>query len=332
MMNRTRLHDRTFQIIFLSIILLGIALGIYVGINGLSKTLIILALGVPFLVITVNRPWIALSLFFLLIPLEELFVIGGGNFTSTLNKLVGAYLLFLVVTSGSLKHINEVIRNKKVLLIVLFGLISILSLYVSKDPSYSIKSLIKLWLLIISYFVLVLMIRNIWTLNYALFAIITGAVISVLSPLVLGHGDIVRANNLERYGGLWGDQNEFAGMLLVIIPLCIAIIYTTGKKNLKIIFSVCTAILFAGFLLTYSRSGLIAFCVMCVAAMFKFIKGKNRLRILGVLVPCCIIGFIVIYYTIGDSIISRVETLRILESQESVRTERSLSVQILLLF
>lgn len=66
---------------------------------------------------------------------------------------------------------------------------------------------------------------------------------------------------------------------------------------------------------------------MCVIAMLKFIQGKNRLRILGFLVPCIIVGFIVVYYTIGDSIISRVETLRILESQESVRTERSLSVR-----
>ncbi len=308
-------------------IFIGIAIGLLLGFHTFSNKLLIAGLmGIPFLVVTINRPWIAVSIFFLLIPLEELFVF-KGNITATLGKLMGAYLLFLVITSGSLKYINEALRNKKALLILLFGLVSILSVYVSKDPSFSIKYLIKLWLLIISYFVLILMIRNVRTLNYALFAIIAGAVISVLSPLVLGQGDVVSTNNVQRYGGLWGDQNEFAGMLLVLIPLCIAIIFTTGKKNLKIIFSVCTAILFAGFLLTYSRSGFIAFCVMCVVAMFKFIRGKNRLRILGVLVPCIIVGFIVIYYTIGESIISRVETLRILESRESVRTETSLNMR-----
>lgn len=306
---------------------MAIIIGLSLGFQVLSKKLILAGLLViPFVFFTVARPWIAVSIFLLLIPLEELFVL-RGNITTTLNKLMGAFLVFLVITSGSLKYVNEVLKNKKVLLILLFGLVSILSIYVSTDTSYSIQYLIKLWLLIISYFVLILMIRNIQTLNYAFFALIAGTVLSVLSPLLFGHGDISREYNLERYGGLWGDQNEFAALLLVLIPLCISIIFTTRKKSLKIIFSVCTAILLAGFLLTYSRSGIIAFCVMCVIAMFKFIKGKNRQRILGVLVPFFIVGFIVIYYTIGDSIITRVETLRVLESRESVRSDASLNMR-----
>lgn len=316
------------NLIIYTALFIGLIIGIVLGFHTVSNKLLVAGLlGIPFVFFTITRPWIAVSIFFLLTPLEELLVIGSGNITSTLNKLMGAYLLALVVTSGSLKHIDEVIRNKKVLLILLFGLVSVFSLYFSVNPSYSMKYLIKLWLLIISYCVLILMIRNLQTLNYALYALIAGAVVSVLSPIVLGHGDIATANSLERYGGLWGDQNEFAGMLLVILPICIAIIFTTGNKNLKIILSACTAVLFAGFLLTYSRSGFVAFCVLSVVAMFKFIKGKNRLRILSVLVPCCIIGFIVIYYTIGDSLISRVETLRILESRESVRTETSLNLR-----
>jgi len=51
------------------------------------------------------------------------------------------------------------------------------------------------------------------------------------------------------------------------------------------------------------------------------------MRTLAIALPCLIIGFVLIYYTIGNNIISRMETLRILENQESVRTETSLSVR-----
>lgn len=313
--------------IVLSSLAVAVVLGLALGYSDISKKLILAGvLMIPFGFITITRPWVAVTIFFLLIPLEELFVF-QGNVTATLNKLIGAYLVFLVITSGSLKYIGETFRNKKALFIILFGLVSIASIYVSKDPAYSIRYLVKLGLLIISYFVLTLLIRDIKTLNYAIIALIAGTVISVLSPLFLGHGDIATANGLERYGGLWGDQNEFAGMLLVLIPLCTAIIFTTGSKGLKTVLTISAVILFAGFLLTYSRSGFIALFVLCVIAMFKFIQGKNRARTLAILVPCLIIGFIVVYYTIGDNIISRVETLRILESKESVRQENSLSVR-----
>src|SRR3990167_1773667 len=309
------------HIIIASLLILGIILGAYVGFVGFSPLMAAMIVAIFFMIITLIRPCIAIYTYFLFIPLETLFV-AEGSFTSTLTKLLGAYLVFILVSSGSLKYVHEVLKKKKAILIVGYGLVCIISIYFSKDSSHSIKFLLRLWLLIISYFTLIMMIRNIRTLNYALFALVAGTVLSVLSPIFSGYGDIE-----ERFRGLWGDPNEFAGMLLVLIPFCIAIIFTTEKKNLKIIFSVCTAVLFAGFLLTYSRSGFIAFCVMCVVTIFKFIRGKNRLRILGVLVPCLIIGFIVIYYTIGDDIVSRLETLRILESRESVRTERSLNLR-----
>lgn len=323
--NFYKANPTTFIVLFS--LAVAVVLGLALGYSDISKKLILAGvLMIPFGFITITRPWVAVMIFFLLIPLEELFVF-KGNVTATLNKLIGAYLVFLVITSGSLKYIGETFRNKKALFIILFGLVSIASIYVSKDPAYSIRYLVKLGLLIISYFVLTLLIRDIKTLNYAVIALITGTVISVLSPLFLGHGDVVTANGLERYGGLWGDQNEFAGMLLILIPLCIAIVFTTGSKWLKTVLTISAVILIAGFLLTYSRSGFIALCVLCVIAMFKFIHGKNRARTLAILVPCLILGFIVVYYTIGDNIISRVETLRILESKESVRQESSLSVR-----
>lgn len=316
--------SRTQYILFLSIALLGSILGIYLGFNGSYLLIAGAILGLIFLFLTITKPWIAVSAFFVLIPLESLYILQGG-ITSTLTKLMGAYLVFILVINGSLKYLREVFKNIKVLWVLLFGTIGLLSMLVSKDSSASLGYLVTLWMSIVLYFVLIMMIRDTTTLHIAMLAILTGAVISVLSPLVLGFGEIASGGIWERYGGLWGDQNEFAALLLVLIPLSITLFHTFKKRILKTILAFYSAILLMGFMLTYSRGGFIAFGAMLILSMIKLIGGKNRAKILSTAIPCLIIAFIAFYYTIADDFITRIETLRALESRESARVESSLS-------
>lgn len=314
--------SRTQYILLFLILLLGSVLGIYLGFKGSYLLIIGAILGLIFLFLTITKPWMAISAFFILIPLENLYVLEGG-FTSTLTKLMGAYLVFMVIINGSLKYLHEVFTNKKVLWILLYGTVGLISILVSKDSSASLNFLVTLWLSIILYFVLIMMIRDIKTLNMTTLAILTGAVISVLSPLVLGFGRVT-GHIWERYGGLWGDQNEFAAILLVLIPLSLALFFTSKNRILKIILAFYSTILLIGFVLTYSRGGFIAFGAMLILGMFKLISGQNKAKILSVAIPCLIVAFIAFYYTFADEFITRMETLRALESRESVRAESSL--------
>ena len=112
-MNHIRFGNRNIQtIVVLSILILGTALGFYIGEYGFSKLIVAGLVGIVFLFVTVTRPWIAVAIFFLLIPLENLYVLQSGM-TSTLTKLMGAYLAFLVFICGALRYINEVFKNKK---------------------------------------------------------------------------------------------------------------------------------------------------------------------------------------------------------------------------
>jgi O-antigen ligase len=269
---------------------------------------------------------IAVAIFFLLIPLENLYVLQSGM-TSTLTKLMGAYLAFLVVICGALKYINEVFKNKKVLWLLLYGMIALVSVLLSTNTGQSLKIVITLWLSIVLYFVLIMMIRDVKTLNLATLALLVGAVISILSPVVLGFGraSVTSGSIWERYGGLWGDQNEFAAILLVLIPISISLFFLAKTRFYKLLYAAISVIIFAGFILTYSRGGFLAFSFMIILAMFKIITGKNRARILAIAIPCIIVGLAVLYFTVADEFISRVETLRVLENRESVRTESSLN-------
>src|SRR3990167_4782959 len=94
-------NTRILYILIFGILLIGSIFGIHIGSNGGSTLILVPVIGIPLLLITINKPWIAVAIFFLLIPLESLTVLGGSH-TATLTKLFGAYLAFLVIITGSI--------------------------------------------------------------------------------------------------------------------------------------------------------------------------------------------------------------------------------------
>jgi O-antigen ligase len=79
--------------------------------------------------------------------------------------------------------------------------------------------------------------------------------------------------------------------------------------------------------LTYSRGGFLALCVMIVLAIFKISTGRNRIKILAITIPCMVIAFALIYYFFSAEIIARMETLNVLSSQETVAKDESLRLR-----
>ena len=262
-----KLADRKLQyIIIFSLIALGIICGVFIGLQGIYKPLIALSIGIPFLIITINRPWIAVAVFFLLIPLDSLYVL-ESSYNATATKFVGAYLVFLILLTGKLKYISEVFKNKKVFWIIGFVLAAVISTVFSQISSIISINLIRLFIYLVLYFALVLMIRDIKTLSYCIYALIAGGVISILSPLLFGIGTVT----FERYGGLWGDQNGFAAILITIIPLSLVLYLNKSKRLMKIIAGAGFVIMLAGFFLTYSRGGFIAFLALSILTILKML-------------------------------------------------------------
>lgn len=325
-MQRSNIANVNFQyLLILSGVILAGLIGYFIGFNGVSKLFIAGILGAVFLILTVIRPWVAVAAFFALVPLESLFVL-EGSFTATMTKLAGAYLVVLVIITGSLKHIHDVFSSKKVLAMMLFGGAATVSIMLSKDMSFSLPFLISLWLSIILCFVLVLMIRDTKTLNIAIWALLIGGVISIISPIFFRFGRVT-GYELQRYGGLWGDQNEFAALLLVLIPLSVLNIFTSRRNIYKIISIAISVTLITGVILTYSRGGFLALCLMVVLAMFKLTSGRKRLKILAISVPCMIVAFALFYYFFSEDIIARMETLKFLSSKEAVTKDASLQLR-----
>ncbi len=317
-------------ILLIALVALGALTGILIAIYGFSPLIVAVPLALIFLLITVNKPWIALSAFFLLVPLENLFVL-EGELSATGSKLIGAYLIFLMLICGRLKYISEVFRHKKTLWIIGFLLAALISTLFSDIASALFENLLRLFIFTALYIVLIVMIRDIKTLTYCLQALVAGAALSVLSPLILGTGS-TGGIDLQRYGGLWGDQNEFAAILLVIIPFSLMLYQYERKKIMKMLYGASFMVILIGFFLTYSRGGFVAFLVLFLLASYRIIKSKHRVKILAIFIPAVIVLSAVFYNTIADEYISRVETLRAIQNNESAAVDGSIKLRYIYYF
>jgi len=325
-MQRTNLANTNFQyILILAGVLLGAFIGLFVGFNGVSKIIVVGLFGAAYVLLTIMRPWIAVAVFFAVVPLESLFVL-QGSVTATMTKMAGAYLVLLVLLTGSLKYLREVFSSWKVLAMILFGGMTIVSVMVSDKPSFSLPLLLTLWLSIILCFVLILMIRDARTLYMATWALLLGGFFSIISPIFFQYGRAT-GSNLIRYGGLWGDQNEFAALLLVMVPLSVLNVIIAKNKIYKLFALVISVTITLGVILTYSRGAFLALCIMLVFAIFKLSTGNNRIKILAITIPCMIAAFALLYYFFADDIVARMETLSVLASKETVKKDASLNLR-----
>lgn len=325
-MQRTNLANMNFKyILILAGVLLGGAVGLYLGFNGVSKLVVVGLLGVAYVILTIMRPWIAVAIFFALVPLETLFVF-QGSVTATMTKMAGAYLVLLVLLTGSLKYIHDVFSSRKVLSMILFAAAAMISVMASENIYFSMPFLLTLCLSIFLCFVLILLVRDERTLYMATWALILGGVFSIISPVFFNLGS-ASGYELTRYGGLWGDQNEFCALLLAILPLAVLNIIISRGKFYKFLSIAISATLTIGVVLTYSRGGFLALCVMIVLAIFKISTGRNRIKILAITIPCMVIAFALIYYFFSAEILARMETLNVLSSQETVAKDESLRLR-----
>ena len=154
-MQRTNLANTNFQyILILAGVLLAGVLGLFLGFNGVSKLVVVGLLGVAYIILTIMRPWIAVAIFFALVPLETLFVF-QGSVTATMTKMAGAYLVLLVLLTGSLKYIHDVFSSRKVLTMILFAAAAMISVMASENINFSMPFLLTLCLSIVLCFVLI---------------------------------------------------------------------------------------------------------------------------------------------------------------------------------
>lgn len=298
-------------IIGIAIVVMAITIGVSVT-EYSTKTIIIIVLTMFGVGISVYKPNIPLFLFFLLLPMQSVTVLPSQS----LSKFIGLYLVGLFVAQAALTKRISLPLSSKSLWILVFGFLAILSSWLSEDISMSLRYLPTLIFLIIMYFLLFSIIRSSKTLNWAVLCLIIGGALSAMLNLMLGIGK--RGISLDyttgglRSAGLAGDPNEFAAIILVLMPLSLLMFFRSKGSFKKALSLGLFAVLLIGFLNTFSRGGFLAFSVMLMLSMFKLNimkKRSNKVKIFAYVMLIAIIG-VAVFYPLSQKYVERVETLQ----------------------
>lgn len=83
-------------------------------------------------------------------------------------------------------------------------------------------------------------------------------------------------------GGMFGNPNDMAIHLVTIIPICIALLFTTRGLVRKALYGACAALLLAGLLVTFSRGGFLGMMGAGLVLAWK-IGRRNRVAIIGLM-------------------------------------------------
>ncbi len=316
----TSYHKSINLPIFIICLIIAIILGIWLADNSI-KQIVFVILAIGGIGASIYRPKIPLFLFFLFIPLE-LFTLLPSQ---TLTKFIGLYLSFLLFLELSITKRIWLPRSGKSLWILIYGLAAILSLLASRDLSRSLTYLITLWLLIGMFFILSITIRDIKTLHTGILFLLIGGFLSIVVSFITGQGwqaqgvivkGVRSVETFTRRGGLWGDPNEFASILLVLMPLSLLQFLRSKSFFMKIFTFGLFACLLFGFFRTYSRGGFLGFAILLILSIFKFDllkRGTNKTRIIIYLVIVVIVA-VVIFSMVSQTFIARIETLKSLDS------------------
>ena len=311
-------------LLIISFVLAAGLCGLLIGYYDYSYEVIALVAFVPALILSVKYIWIPVAGFFFLIPLNILFVLSSGQ---TLNKLVAIFLVFLSIITGRILQVSEIFRNRKSIYVLWYGLAALASLFYTNNIDNSLYNLERLWYLIGFYFLLIMIFRDATKLDYVLWAFVFGAVISVIAPFFFDVGRI-EDEELSRFGGLWGDQNQFASILVGIMPLSLAFFFSYKSRLAKIAAAASFITLLSGFILTFSRGGYVAFVLtVMIAITANIVKGRDTIRIFLIASITFLLSVIFAYFVFNTQLIGRVETLNVLDSVQSVNAERSLRIR-----
>ncbi len=306
------------QLIIIGTVTLGVATGLVLGIYGQYLLMVALIIAIPLAILSIMKPWIAVSGFFLFFTMEHAYSFMGAH---GIRKILGAYLLFLLIITGSLRYIRNVFVSKKIFLMLLFVMLCLSSvLYAKYSLDITLYETQKIIIYIVLYIVLLMMIRDIKTLNLCTWALLAGGVISVLWPLLYqGYWRTLLSGDMDRLGGMWGDPNIFAATVIFLLPLCFVQYINSENKNLKIAALACFGILLTGLILTYSRTGFISLMALIVISLLKLLRGRNKTKILALTLPVLIGLFSVFYFTVADQYIERINSLRVLKDPQAIK-------------
>jgi putative inorganic carbon (hco3(-)) transporter len=179
-------------------------------------------------------------------------------------------------------------RPREVNLLLLFCLAALLSMPLAISPGEAWKTFVEFLRPVLIFIVMINVVRTERRLKSIFF--LTLAVSVVLS---VGAINDYRMGNfrVEGYrvagiiGNLFGNPNDMALHLVTVIPIAVALMFTTRNLLFKALYATCALLMVVGSMLTFSRAGFLG--LVCAGGVIAWKIGrKNRLAVVLLTLVC----------------------------------------------
>jgi O-antigen ligase len=171
---------------------------------------------------------------------------------------------------------------------LLFCLAALISIPPAINPGEAWTTFNEFLRPVMIFIVMINVVRTEWRLKGIIF--LTLAVSVVLSVGAIYDYRMARFS-VEGYrvagiiGNLFGNPNDMALHLVTVIPISVALSFTSRNFVFKILYAVCALLMIVGSMLTFSRSGFLG--LVCAGGVIAWKMGrKNRLAVVVLTLVC----------------------------------------------
>jgi O-antigen ligase len=202
---------------------------------------------------------------------------------------LAAFLPSQLATEGNLTA-----RPREVNLLLLFCLAALISIPLAINPGEAWGTFSEFLRPVMIFIVMINVVRTERRLKGILF--LTLAVSVVLSVGAISDYRMARFS-VEGYrvagiiGNLFGNPNDMALHLVTVIPLAVALSFTSRNFVFKILYAVCALLMIIGSMLTFSRAGFLG--LVCAGGVIAWKMGRKNRAAVVVLTLVCLATVIV---------------------------------------
>lgn len=196
---------------------------------------------------------------------------------------LAAFLPSQIATEGNLTA-----RPREVNLLLLFCLAALISIPPAINPAEAWATFNEFLRPAMIFIVMINVVRTEWRLKGIFF--LTLAVSVVLSVGAISDYRMARFS-VEGYrvagiiGNLFGNPNDMALHLVTVIPISVALSFTSRNFVFKILYAACALLMVVGSMLTFSRAGFLG--LVCAGGVIAWKMGrKNRLAVVVLTLVC----------------------------------------------
>ena len=171
-------------------------------------------------------------------------------------------------------------RPREVKLVLAFLVVGLFSVPLALEPTRALQSFVEFFKVIVMFIVMVNVVRTEKRLQrLILLVLLASCVLSVAALNDYAHGNLVLQGRriAGLIGGLFSNPNDLALHLVTMIPISLTLFLASRGPLNKAIYLICSLLLMAGLVATFSRGGFLGF--VCVMAFLAW-KLARRNRVL----------------------------------------------------